>query len=195
MNPRPLNSKLQTQKYLIIGKSLNMRLVEIQDASYILELRSNVKKNKFLTPIKQNLKAQQEWIMRYKQREAEGLEYYFLIESKAMQHLGVVRIYDFTKDNFYWGSWIIQENAPAPTAIESALNIYSFAFEVLGFTQSHFDVRKENARVVAFHQRCGAKIVREDALNYYFHFSKEDFTAMKVRYVKYLPLLNGGGVE
>lgn len=36
-----------------------MRLIEIQDASYILELRSNVKKNKFLTPIKQNLKAQQ----------------------------------------------------------------------------------------------------------------------------------------
>lgn len=67
------------------------------------------------------------------------------------------------EDSFCWGSWIIKDSSPSYVAIESALCIYEFAFNTLGFRQSHFDVRKNNVKVVAFHQRCKARIVREDS--------------------------------
>jgi hypothetical protein len=52
---------------------------------------------------------------------------------------------------------------------------------------SHFAVKKENERVVAFHKRFGADIVDEDELNYYFQIDKENYIRIRNRYRKYLP--------
>ncbi|WP_180380339.1 hypothetical protein [Campylobacter lanienae] len=49
--------------------------------------------------------------------------------------------------------------------------MYDFAFYQLGFTQSHFDVRKDNLKAVAFHKKFGAIINSEDDENYYFKFT------------------------
>ena len=59
---------------------------------------------------------------------------------------------------------------------------YECGFDKLGFAKSHFSVDKNNSRVVAFHKRFGAKIVREDETNYYFQSLKADFEAAKERY-------------
>ncbi|TQR33747.1 N-acetyltransferase [Campylobacter sp. MIT 99-7217] len=191
-NPQLQN--ILNQSFPISSKSINMRLVQVSDASFILELRSNVNKNKFLSPTTQTLKAQEEWIYTYKQREKENKEFYFVIESKSGEKLGVVRTYDFRDNSFCWGSWIIKDEAPADTAIQSVLQIYIFAFEILGFEQSHFDVRKQNSKVIAFHKRFGAKIIREDEDNFYFIFLKKDFEITKTKYKKYLtPTDMGGG--
>ncbi len=53
----------------------------------------------------------------------------------------------------------------------------------LDFLQSHFDVRKENLRVVAFYQRFGASIVAEDAHNYYFQLTRQGYEKVKQRYI------------
>ena len=116
------------------------------------------------------VESQKEWIKNYKQREKDKKEFYFLIESKDEEKLGLVRMYDFRNDSFCWGSWLIKEDAPKTTAIESALQIYEFGFYSLGFEKSHFDVRKGNDKVISFHQRFGAKIVDEDELDYFFNF-------------------------
>ena len=47
-------------------------------------------------------------------------------------------------------------------------------FEKLGYTQSHFEVMKGNAGVIKFHQRMGAELVGEDAINFYFRMQKAD---------------------
>ena len=80
----------------------------------------------------------------------------------------------------------IKEDAPKSTAIESALQIYEFGFYKQCFKRSHFDVRKGNDKVIAFHQRFGAKIVDEDELNYFFNFEKSDYEKMKEKYKRYL---------
>lgn len=175
----------------IIGKHISLRLVEVSDAAFIYSLRSD-KKARFLTQTTGGILAQKQWIESYKKRESAGEEYYFIIQSLEGESFGTIRVYDFQGDSFCWGSWAIQDDAPSYVAIESALCLYEFALNVLGFCQSHFDVRKENARVVAFHQRCGAVVIKEDRLNYYFNFSKENFTAMKTRYKKYLPNIQRG---
>jgi len=170
----------------INGKNIILRTVEIEDAEFIYEMRKNESKTRYLSKITGSIQDQKEWIKTYKLKESEKKEFYFIIESKLHENLGLVRIYDFVDDSFCWGSWLIKENAPRFTAIESALLIYEFSFYQLGFKKSHFDVRKENLGVIAFHQRFGATITDEDELNYYFEYSKENYEKIKPKYKRYL---------
>ena len=170
----------------LIAKNINMRVVEIEDAEFIYSMRQNQEKTKYLSKVIGNLDAQREWIKNYKQREYENKEFYFVIESKSKEKLGLVRMYDFQDNSFCWGSWLIKDDAPKTTAIESALQIYEFGFYQLEFTKSHFDVRKGNDKVIAFHQRFGAKIVCENKLDYFFNFEKSDYEIIKEKYKKYL---------
>ncbi|MDX9960837.1 MAG: GNAT family N-acetyltransferase [Aliarcobacter sp.] len=171
---------------LINGKNINLRTVEIKDAEFIYSMRQNESKTKYLSKVSGTVDSQKEWIVKYKEREEEKLEFYFIIESKNNEKLGLVRMYDFKGNSFCWGSWLIKENAPKTTAIESALQIYEFAFYNLGFIKSHFEVQKGNDKVIAFHQRFGAKIVDENELEYFFNFEKSDYEITKEKYKRYL---------
>lgn len=171
---------------MIQGKNINLRTVEIEDASFILELRMVKHKNKFLSSVENDLEKQKIWLKRYKIKEHRQQEYYFVIESKTQQKLGLVRAYDLKLDSFCWGSWLIKDKAPQTTAIESALLVYEFGFNQLGYKQSHFDVRKGNSRVIDFHLRFGAKIIDEDELNYYFDYDAEIYKKIKQKYRRYL---------
>jgi RimJ/RimL family protein N-acetyltransferase len=171
---------------IIYGKNINMRTVIIEDAEFIYNMRQNQNKTKYLSKVIGTVESQKEWIENYKQREEDKKEFYFVIESKDKEKLGLVRMYDFQHESFCWGSWLIKENAPKSTAIESALQIYEFGFYTLGFEKSHFDVRKGNDKVIAFHQRFGAKIVDEDELDYFFNFEKSEYEITKEKYKRYL---------
>ena len=171
---------------LLEGKNINLRTVEIEDADFIYTMRQNQNKTKYLSKVTGTVDSQKEWIKNYKQREDEEKEFYFIIESKNKDKFGLVRIYDLKNDSFCWGSWLIKEDTPKTTAIESALQIYEFGFYKLGFEKSHFDVRKGNDKVIAFHQRFGAKIVSEDELDYFFNFEKRDYEIIKEKYKRYL---------
>ena len=171
---------------IIYGKNINMRTVTTEDAEFIYNMRQNQNKTKYLSRVTGTVESQKEWIKNYKQREEEKKEFYFVIESKDKRKLGLVRMYDFQDNSFCWGSWLIKEDAPKTTAIESALQIYEFGFYSLGFEKSHFDVRKGNDKVIAFHQRFGAKIVDEDELDYFFNFEKSNYEITKEKYKRYL---------
>lgn len=171
---------------IIYGKNINMKTVTQEDAEFIYSMRQNQDKTKYLSKVTGTVESQKEWIKNYKQREEEQKEFYFVIESKSEEKLGLVRMYDFQDDSFCWGSWLINEDAPKTTAIESALQIYEFGFYKLGFEKSHFDVRIGNDKVIAFHQRFGAKIVDEDASDYFFNFEKSDYEITKEKYKRYL---------
>ena len=169
---------------IIEGKNINLRLVEIDDADFILSLR--LEKGKFLSNTNPSFEEQKKWIKLYKERESLKQEYYFIIENKDSLPIGTVRIYDFKFDSFCWGSWVIKNNSPYYFSIESVMLVYEFAFQFLNFKNSHFDVRKDNDSVVSFHKRFGAKIIKEDELDYFFNFSIEDYQISKIKYKKFL---------
>ena len=171
---------------IIYGKNINLRSVREIDAKFIFSMRKDKRKTKHLSAIGGTVNSQREWIKDYIPRENKQKEFYFIIEAKNNEKLGLVRMYDFQEDSFCWGSWLIKDNAPKTTAIESALQIYEFGFNNLHFNQSHFDVRKDNIRVVAFHKRFGAKIVNKDQLDYFFNFSKKQYAIIKKKYARYL---------
>jgi len=170
----------------ISGKNINLRTVVVEDAEFIFTLRNNVQKAQYLSQVNGTVEDQRRWIEKYKEREINNEEYYFVIESKNQESLGLVRMYDFQKQSFSWGSWLIKDCAPKTTAIESALQVYETAFHKLQFTQSHFEVQKGNLKVIAFHKRFGAEIVDENDEEYFFIMKQEVYNKTKQRYKRYL---------
>jgi len=170
----------------IQGKNINLRLAEVKDAEFILELRMQTHKTEFLSQVENNLEKQQAWLKNYKQKERTGLEYYFVIESKNGEQLGLVRVYDLLSDSFCWGSWLIKDGAPIYTAIESMLLIYNFGFHVLNKEMARIDVRNKNEKVLNIHKNFGAKVVEVDEIDTFFNLSKAVYLKKIDKFKKYL---------
>lgn len=162
----------ETIRPSINGRYVNLRDVELSDATFILALRTNEKKAKFLSKTENNLDKQVNYLKRYKQLENE---WYFIIENKKHEPLGTVRIYniDYSTNEYTGGSWLMNDNSSATEVLESNLLLKEFAFQTLKFNKEKFDVRKKNIKVIRFHLLCGAEIVGEDESNYYFELTKE----------------------
>lgn len=169
----------------VSGKHINFREVKPEDAEFILKLRLDPNKNKYLNPVSPDVDKQRNWINSYLQ-QSDG-HCYFIIENKNNESFGTVRLYDVQEDSFCWGSWILIDGVPKTTAIESALLVYYYAFDVLGFRKSHFDVRQLNTKVIDFHLRCGAQIIGEDEQDKFFSFSYSAWQLLKEKFADYLP--------
>jgi RimJ/RimL family protein N-acetyltransferase len=158
---------------MIKSKTIRMRYVEVSDASFILGLRLDVKYNLFLSQVEANVESQKKWIENYKKDELSKKQFYFIIERLDGTPCGTVRVYDLRDDSFCWGSWILNSNKTKYSAIESALMVYDFGFNYLKYNNCHFDVMKENEKVISFHKKFGAEEIGEDESNLYFNITKE----------------------
>ena len=151
-----------------------LRLVEENDAEFILGLRTDSKYNQHLSAVTGSVSAQAEWIRKYKEDEKNKIQYYFIIERKDDGvKCGTVRIYDILEDSFSWGSWILNEDKTRFAAIESAFLVYQFGFDILNFEKSHFEVRKENSKVLSFHEKMGAIKKNENENEIFYEITKE----------------------
>lgn len=170
------------------SKSIRLRLIEVADAEFVLGLRLDETYNKFLSPVTPNIENQIQWIKSYKVKETAGEEFYFIIERLDGVRCGTVRIYDIENSHFTWGSWILNNKKTRFSAIESALMVYKFGFEMMDFDKSVFEVIKENEKVISFHEKFGAKRTGEDNINIYFELTKPDF---KSRLPYFVSILQG----
>jgi len=176
---------LQIKKAASIrGKTLVLRNAVVTDASFILSLRTNPQKSRHLSKVSDDLNAQIAWLINYEERDTEA---YFIIEDVHGIPLGTVRIYDAQGDSFCWGSWILLESAPTSAAIESALIVYAYAVESLGFQSAHFQVQKANERVWRFHERFGAVRTAANEDQYEYKLSNAAIKSSMERYRRYLP--------
>ena len=163
------------------SNNLVLKLVEESDAEFILELRKNPELNKYIHSTDISVEEQQAWIRKYKEKEKDGKEFYFRIDTKEGEPLGFVRVYniDYDKGNFTWGSWIMKPDHPKYAAIESAIIIYEFAFDYLKMNRAIYDVRLENKGVLHFHDRFGSTRTTSDDLDQYYCLTKEDYYRLR----------------
>ncbi|QKJ36922.1 GNAT family N-acetyltransferase [Pseudomonas sp. MPDS] len=161
------------------SKSIRLRLIEESDAEFVLRLRLDENYNKYLSSVVADIDAQRSWIRSYKFDEAAGNQYYFIIERLDGTRCGTVRIYDIRENSFSWGSWILNEDKTRYSAIESAFLIYEFGFDHLGFEKCHFDVRKENTKVISFHEKMGAYRTSETDMDILFEITPKIVRASK----------------
>lgn len=168
----------------VTGRTLHLRNVKLEDAEFILSLRVDDQKAKFLTATNPDLSKQRIWLADYEQQLDQA---YFIIESITGKQLGTVRLYDAQGASFCWGSWIIKAGAPTHTAIESALIIYAYAQDFLGFSDSHFDVRQGNESVWKFHERFGALKTQITEQDFIYSIDQSSIKLSRKKYFKFLP--------
>lgn len=172
---------LRAQK--IVGKKLSLRNVDLGDAQFIVDLRIDPSKSKYLNQTSANIKYQNEWIRSYQSSDNQA---YFIIENGG-EKIGTLRIYDPCEYSFCWGSWILKAGSPWDAAIESALMAYAYAIDVLKFKEAHFDVRKENVAVWKFHESFGATRVRESEEDFFYTLDNKSIEISRKRYKNFLP--------
>lgn len=163
----------------IEGVQLSLRLVHPEDAAYIYGLRTDKFYNEHLSAVTGCVEDQRSWIINYKEREASGLEYYFIAERKDGVRCGVVRLYGIKADQFNWGSWILDHNKPQKAALESALLSFGFGFEALGLSVANVEVRVNNTHAIAFCRRLGMTETHQTEQAIFFLFSRVQFDKNK----------------
>lgn len=153
------------------GHYVNLREVKIDDAEFILSLRCDEKKSKFLHKTEYDLKKQKEYIKSYFLKN----EYYFISENKKGEPIGTIRIYDIFDKTFTIGSWIMVNETTPEQVIETEFLCRMYGFGILDLSLCKFDVRKENKKVVRYHKLTGSKIVGETDLDYFFVCAKDNY--------------------
>jgi len=164
------------------GKTLTFRDAVTDDAAFILSLRTDAEKSRYLSAVSGELAEQQAWLERYARADDQA---YFIIEFQDAP-IGTVRLYDAQGDSFCWGSWILAPGSPASAAMESALMVYAYAVDHLGFSAAHFDVRRGNERVWRFHERFGAVRVAEIEQDFFYRLDCGAIAASRQRYRRFL---------
>lgn len=167
-------------KNFVQGKYVCIRDVELDDAEFILSLRCDKTKAKYLHKTEYDILKQQEYIKSY---QSKNDEWYFIIERNNHQKIGTYRIYDLKEDSFCIGSWLMIDGCSPSEVMEGEYLVKMFAFNTTGFDKFHFDVRKENKKVVQYHKMLGAKIVGETELDYLFECTKSDYMENVRRFV------------
>lgn len=110
------------------GHAFRLRPVDVEDAGFILELRTDPDRNQYLHWVSNDLETQRQWLRDYFERPGD---YYFLIENRETgQREGTAGIYNLDRIFAEWGRWIVRAGSLA--ALESACLIYRVGFEVLG---------------------------------------------------------------
>ena len=165
------------------GRSLVFRNATPDDDAFILRLRTDEKKGRFLSATQADIAMQRNWLEGYR---LSNDQCYFIIEHAGHQ-VGTVRLYDARGISFCWGSWILVEEAPHQAGIESALMVYAYAVDHLGFRESHFDVRKQNESVWRFHERFGAERCGDTEMDYLYTISESRIAQARMRFRRFLP--------
>lgn len=168
------------------GPNLTLRLIQPEDAAYVHGLRTDPAYNRYLSEVRGTVETQRDWIEGYKAREAEGSEFYYVIERNDGTCCGLVRLYDIEADQFTWGSWILDENKPPKAALESAVLSFGVGFDSLGCDLAHVDVRIDNAHAEAFYRRFGMNETHRTAQDIYFEYPRARFEVDRPNYLKLL---------
>jgi RimJ/RimL family protein N-acetyltransferase len=131
-----------------------LRPVTLEDAAFIVKLRSDPLLNRYLHEISPRVEDQVGWLQRYFVRPAD---YYFIVEdTDSGERHGTIGIYDVEENSAgaQWGRWILKHGSMA--ALESAWLICEAGFSKLRLASLSSRTLVENPRVVSFHDSFGA---------------------------------------
>lgn len=157
----------------ITGKYVDLRLVMLEDSKFIVDLRNGHKNKKNLGNSVKDYGKQREWLLDYKKREDKNEDFYYVIENKNKEKIGLVRIYDIQNSSFELGSLVIVEGMEPKIVIETLIMAYTFGFKDLGLTEGRLRVKKENKVGNKFHKNYHAVLYKEDLEFNYYSLKKE----------------------
>lgn len=110
---------------------LTYRFVNENDSQFIVNLRTDPVKSRYIGNTDDSVENQKEWISKYKEREVKGTDYYFIFYYGSTP-AGVTRIYNIENNHFIHGSWVFANNIPPFCSLAAAVIAREIAFETLG---------------------------------------------------------------
>jgi RimJ/RimL family protein N-acetyltransferase len=134
-----------------------LRPVTLEDASFIVALRTDPLLNRFLHEISARVEDQVAWLERYFLRPND---YYFIVEdTDSGKAHGAIGVYDVAENatGAQWGRWVLSRDSMA--ALESAWLIYEVGFSRLRLASLSCRTLIDNPRVLSFHDSFGASRV------------------------------------
>ncbi len=162
-----------------------MRLVEEADSDFIIEIRTDISKSRFISVTNSDVEKQKEWIKEYKKREKAEEEFYFICVDEDGIKFATYRIYNKKEDSIEIGSFVSKPFYDNPiNVIKVDLILKDYVFQELHFDKLRFEVRKENKSVVNYHKKFHPTLINEDELNYYYVLEKKNFLANKIKFEK-----------
>lgn len=183
----------------ILGKYINLREADVEDSSFILELRTCPKKSKFINKTDPNLDKQIDYMKNYKTLDNE---WYFIIEDKHENPVGTISVYPYPIFSDRWvdetaslhyqkplgvmgpGRWLMVNNSHPIMGIESDVLVKEFFFNVLKHTMMPMVIHKDNVSVLNFHKKWGAVVVGwiDEISHHMLELTKEDYLKTKTFY-------------
>lgn len=183
---KKVSSRIQLPSDFSMNKyGIDVRLVNEDDSTFILSLRTDKTLARFINYTENDENKQRQWIRNYKERERQGLDYYF-IYSKDGVPFGVNRIYNIKGDTCTGGSWVCKTGTPVELSIPTSLLCRDIMFDILNLKEDNFEVRKENKKVQKFHIMTGSAKTGETDLDILFQATPESHKKGKIKVFKLL---------
>lgn len=161
----------------LAGEAFGLRPVSIDDAEFILELRGNAERTRYLHRISESLEVQREFL---EKSLCQSDEYYFVIYRLGSgSPEGTLTLYhiDEIQGCGEFGRWILRPGSMA--ALESAWLLFELAFSKLGLEQVYTRTVADNEKVVSFHSSFGLETASE--ISRCFHINGRDYDAIEQR--------------
>lgn len=185
-----LPSDFETRMY-----GIDVRLVNENDAAFILKLRTDPHLSQFIHDTSPDIELQIQWIHNYKQREKEGLDYYFIF-SRDNKPFALNRLYSIRwKDKIFTsGSWLCTQGTSVNDVVASSIIPRNIAFDTFGMElENGYDgCHRDNRKVLKFNKMIGMVIsgTLEDTKGIYYTMTltKEDFVLNRAKIEKLLNL-------
>lgn len=152
----------QVQK--ILGLRMMLVAADNSHAEFILSLRQEERKKRFLSGSSESLTQQIAWMER---RQLLANDAYFIIYEiqQPTRPLGTIRLHDVIaeKNSISVGSWVMRDGVTPKKTLEAL----ALAIEYIvhsGYPICHFDVSKVNKSALRLYTKLGTQIVGETEL-------------------------------
>lgn len=164
---------------IIEYKGIKLRLVDTDDAEFIVSIRNNEKKSRFISKTSPDVDAQKQWISNYKVREQEHKEYYFIAYDENNEDFATYRVYKIESGLPEIGSWVSKPDyANIKNSIKVDMAVKDYVLNELKFDTIQFEVRKQNTSVNSYHRLFKPELVKTDEENNYYLLNRETFNSV-----------------
>ncbi|KMQ63665.1 hypothetical protein ACM40_02375 [Chryseobacterium sp. BLS98] len=161
---------------IIEYKGIKLRFVEADDAEFIVSIRNNEKKSRFISKTSQDVDAQKQWISDYKEREQQKKEFYFIAVDQNNIDYATYRVYKIDSGLPEIGSWVSKPDySNIKNSIKVDVAVKDFVLNELKFDTLQFEVRKQNTSVNSYHKLFQPELVRSDDENNYYLLKRDTF--------------------
>ena len=170
--------KILDENFSLERYGLKVRLVNEKDAEFIISLRSDPNKTKYMITLTDEIENQIRWIQEYKKREKEGLDYYFIYSNYQGKQIGLNRLshIDYNAKSGKASSWIAIEGLKYEPIIMVLLG-NEIAFNLIGVDTTWGELHKNNISAYKVLKIFGYKLKDVGTEYYKSSLLKNDFVS------------------